>query len=92
MVQQLGNGSVPFPSLDTILAAFENGEEVCTPFFSPSYMIFIAPPDQLITWEQKVYPWKLQCQGYEENLQWEIAITFPGYEKGEKKSGTPAKT
>jgi len=92
MVQELEDGSVPVPSIDTIMAALENGEEVRPPLFFFAVVIFIAPPDRLITWKQKVYPWRLQCQGYEDNLQWEIAITFPGYEKGAKKFGAPAKT
>lgn len=55
--------------------------------------ILIAPLNRF-TRSQKLYPWKLQCQGYEENLQWEIAITFPNYEKEKatEKPHTLAKT
>lgn len=40
--------------------------------------------------DEKVYPWKLECQGYEENLQWEIAVTWPHYrrELPERTSGS----
>jgi len=59
-----------------------------SPFLTAVFLF--RHPNRFI-WKQKVYPWKLQCQGYEENLQWEIAVTFPGHEKGAKKSGAPAK-
>jgi len=88
LIEKLTSKSVPVPSLDTIIAAFENGEEVC-PFLHRR--ILIAPPNWF-TWPQKLYPWKLQCQDYEDNLQWEIAITFPGYEKEMEKSHTTANT
>ena len=38
---------------------------------------------------QKVYPWKLECKGYEENLQWEIAVAFPHHkDRAAKEAGS----
>jgi len=37
-----------------------------------------------------VYPWKLECEDYEENLQREIAIAFPHHETETKEKKTNA--
>ena len=71
--------------MDTIIAALEKGEEVrlvsswyiCVRATQPVYVL------------QKVYPWRLECVDYEENLQWEIAITFPRH-KDPRKSNASA--
>lgn len=40
--------------------------------------------------DEKLYPWKVECKDYEEELQWEIAVTYPHYEKlGVLKKETP---
>jgi len=74
--EKLENKSVPLPSQNAVVAAFESGQE-------------------------KIYPWKLVCEDYEEDLQREIAISFPHHEKKLKpkkpntlanKSNAPAKT
>ena len=44
MVEQLAGKSVPVPSVNTIIAAFENGEEVC-PLFSPPYFYSATQTD-----------------------------------------------
>ena len=46
--EKLDSKSVTLPSLDTIIAAFENGEEVC-PFFSPSYPYCATQPVYVAT-------------------------------------------
>jgi len=35
--------------------------------------------------EEKLHPWKLECKGYEEELQWEIVASFPHYKKAARK-------
>lgn len=57
-------------------------------------LVSVSVPPNRFTWLQKLYPWKLECEDYEENLQWEIAVTSPSCEKDGKmkKSKATAKT
>ena len=73
--------------VDTIIAALEKGEEV-RPVSSWYICVRATQPVYVL---QKVYPWRLECVDYEENLQWEIAATFPHHEgKGPRKSNSSA--
>ena len=88
-IGRLRRRSVSLPPLNTITAAFENGEEV-RPF---QCCIHIPTPTQSML--QRVYPWKLECEGYEENLQWEIAVAFPHHKNRAtkpKEAGVSGKT
>ena len=72
---RLSEKSVSLPPFDAITAAFENGEEVCP--FRRCVHIWAANQCTL----QKIYPWKLECDDYEEDLQREIARAFPHHER-----------
>ncbi|KAF9649388.1 hypothetical protein BDM02DRAFT_3186288 [Thelephora ganbajun] len=71
------------PTNDEVDDQIQKLKRVSTPL-PPLHIIAAA----LENGEEKLYPWKLECEGYEENLQWEISITFPRYEK-EAKSRRP---
>lgn len=90
-VQALNDKSVGAPSREAIITALENGEEV-RPIFAPSYLR--SRHQTGFAWLQKLYPWKLECDDYEQNLQWEIANTFPRHEKDResKKANASADT
>jgi len=89
-IEALKEKSAVLPPLETIAAAFENGEEVRPVSFGRSMRIQVANLLAL----QKAFPWKLECEDYEENLQREIAIAFPHHETEPrpKKSNPSANT
>lgn len=76
-MKKFNDGTLPLPLLGAITAAFMSGEEV-RPFASWSYS-----RSRATNWFalQKVHPWKLECEDYEEDLQREIAIAYPYHEK-----------
>ena len=64
---------------ETVTSASENGEEVRL----LTVLSVFQPPTQFML--HKVYPWKLERKGYEENLQWDIAVAVLHHEDGTTK-------
>lgn len=63
---------------EVITTAFVEGKEV-------RQILSISPWAAHTLLPQKLYPWKLECQGYEESLQWEMAVAFPHHKAKPRK-------